>query len=139
MNAVEGDSMEPVASSGDRILNDVNCKVPVPPGTVVVWDGLGLVTKRIRHVPNFDPPRAILKSSDPDYDSYNCLADEVHVVGHAAWVYPATLKMPRADRMQCAAGIPDAPRPRCPCHEETASGFGCRLSDTLLGPHPLRD
>ena len=32
MIMVDGDSMEPVLSSGDRILIDVSLKVPVPPG-----------------------------------------------------------------------------------------------------------
>ena len=52
MITVEGDSMEPVASSGDRILIDVSRRVPAPPGIFVIWDGMGLVTKRIQHVPN---------------------------------------------------------------------------------------
>ena len=86
MITVEGDSMEPVASSGDRILIDVSRRVPAPPGIFVIWDGMGLVTKRIQHVPNSDPPRVMLKSSNPEYDSYECLAADVHIVGRAVWV-----------------------------------------------------
>ena len=48
MITVDGDSMEPLFSSGDRILIDVSRQVPVPPGIFVIWDGMGLVTKRIR-------------------------------------------------------------------------------------------
>ena len=86
MITVEGDSMEPLAASGDRLLIDVSRRVPVPPGIFVIWDGMGLVTKRIQHVPNSDPPRVMLKSSNPEYDSYECLAAEVRVVGRAVWV-----------------------------------------------------
>jgi len=86
MITVEGDSMEPLAASGDRILIDVSRKVPVPLGIFVIWDGMGLVTKRVQHVPNSDPPRVMLKSSNPEYDSYECLAEEVRVVGRAVWV-----------------------------------------------------
>ena len=86
MITLEGDSMEPIASSGDRILIDVSRKVPAPPGIFVIWDGMGLVTKRIQHVPNSDPPRVMLKSSNPEYDSYECLAADVHIVGRAVWV-----------------------------------------------------
>ena len=34
-------------------------------GIFVVWDGIGLVTKWIEHVPHSDPPRVRLKSANP--------------------------------------------------------------------------
>ena len=81
-----GDSMEPLVSRGDRILIDISERDPVPPGSFVVWDGMGLVTKRIEHVPHSDPPRVRLKSANPEYDSYERLADEFRIVGRAVWV-----------------------------------------------------
>ena len=86
MITVDGDSMEPLLSSGDRILIDVSRRVPVPPGVFVIWDGMGLVAKRIEHVPHSDPPRVVLKSLNPEYDSYERPAEEVRVVGRAVWV-----------------------------------------------------
>ena len=86
MIAVDGDSMEPLLSGGDRILIDVSRRVPVPPGIFVIWDGMGLVAKRIEHVPHSEPPRVVLKSLNPEYDSYERLAGEVRVVGRAVWV-----------------------------------------------------
>ena len=83
---VDGDSMEPVLSSGDRILIDVSLKVPVPPGIFVIWDGMGLVAKRIEHVPHSEPPKVVLKSLNPEYDSYERLAEDIRVVGRAVWV-----------------------------------------------------
>ena len=83
---VDGDSMEPVLSSGDRILIDVSRTVPVPPGIFVIWDGMGLVAKRIEHVPHSEPPKVVLKSLNPEYDSYERLAEEIRVVGRAVWV-----------------------------------------------------
>ncbi|WP_420449794.1 S24 family peptidase [Candidatus Palauibacter sp.] len=85
MITVDGDSMEPVLSSGDRILIDVSLKVPVPPGIFVIWDGMGLVAKRIEHLPHSEPPKVVLKSLNPEYDSYECAAEEVRVVGRAVW------------------------------------------------------
>lgn len=82
----DGDSMEPVLSSGDHILIDVSLTVPVPPGIFVIWDGMGLVAKRIEHVPHSEPPRVVLKSLNPEYDSYERLAEEIRVVGRAVWV-----------------------------------------------------
>ena len=86
MITLGGDSMEPLASPGDRILIDISERDPVSPGIFVVWDGMGLVTKRIEHVPHSDPPRVRLKSANPEYDSYECPADEIRIVGRAVWV-----------------------------------------------------
>ena len=86
MITVEGESMEPVAASGDRILIDVSRKVPVLPRIFVIWDGMALVAKLIEHVLHSAPPGMVLKSSNPEYDSYESLADEVHIVGRAVWV-----------------------------------------------------
>ena len=84
--AVDGDSMEPLLSSGDRILIDVSRRVPVPPGIFVIGDGMGLVAKRIEHVPHSEPPNVVLKSLNPEYDSYERSVEEVRVVGRAVWV-----------------------------------------------------
>jgi hypothetical protein len=40
------------------ILVDTSQRVPVPPGIFVIWDGMGIVAKRIEHVPHSDPPRS---------------------------------------------------------------------------------
>ncbi len=86
MITVDGDSMEPLLSSGDRILIDVSQRVPAPPGIFVIWDGIGLVTKRIEHVPHSEPSKVMIKSLNPEYASYERLAEEVRVVGRAVWV-----------------------------------------------------
>ena len=86
MITLGGDSMEPLASRGDRLLIDISERDRVGPDIFVVWDGMGLVTKRIEHVPHSDPPRVRLKSPNPEYDSYECLADEIRIVGRAVWV-----------------------------------------------------
>ena len=56
MIPVDGDSMEPLLSSGVRVLIDASRTVPVPPEIFVFWDGMGLVAERIEHVPHSDPP-----------------------------------------------------------------------------------
>ena len=86
MITVDGDSMEPLLSSGDRVLIDVSQRVPVPPGVFVIWDGMGLVAKRIEHVPHSDPPKVVIKSLNPEYASYERTAGEIRVVGRAVWV-----------------------------------------------------
>lgn len=82
---IAGDSMEPLLSSGDRILIDKSQTVPVPPGIFVVWDGGGLVAKRIEHIPNTDPPKLRLNSINSNYSDYECLEDEVRIIGRVIW------------------------------------------------------
>ena len=85
MITVDGDSMEPLLASGDRILIDVGRRIPVPPGIFVIWDGMGLVAKRIEHAPNSEPPKLIIKSVNPQYDTYQRDAEEVHIIGRVVW------------------------------------------------------
>jgi hypothetical protein len=54
-------------SSGDRILIDASQSVPVPPRIFVIWDSMGLVAKRVEHIPNSDPPKVLIKSVNPEY------------------------------------------------------------------------
>jgi phage repressor protein C with HTH and peptisase S24 domain len=85
MITVDGDSMEPLLSSGDRILIDTSQRVPVPPGIFVIWDGMGLVAKRVEHIPNSEPPKVLIKSVNPEYQAYERIAEEVNVVGRVIW------------------------------------------------------
>src|SRR4051812_18149423 len=47
---VRSDCMEPALCPDDLILVDVACKTPSPPGIFVIFDGFGLVAKRLEHV-----------------------------------------------------------------------------------------
>lgn len=82
---VDGDSMEPLLSSGDRILIDTSQRVPVPPGIFVVWDGIGLVAKRVEHIPHSDPTKVVIRSINPEYQTYERDAEEINIVGRVVW------------------------------------------------------
>ncbi len=82
---IDGDSMEPTLSSGDRIMIDTSQRVPVPPGIFVIWDGMGIVAKRVEHVPHSEPPKVIIKSLNPEYQNYERDAEEVNIVGRVIW------------------------------------------------------
>ncbi len=86
MIEADGDSMEPMLSTGDHFMIDVSRTVPAPPGIFVIWDGIALVAKRIEHVPHSDPSRVILKSLNPEYVGHESTAEEVRVVGRVVWV-----------------------------------------------------
>ena len=82
---IDGDSMEPMLSSGDRIMVDTSRRVPAPPGIFVIWDGMGIVAKRIEHVPHSDPTKVIIKSLNPEYQTYERNAEEVNIIGRVVW------------------------------------------------------
>ena len=48
-------------------------------------DGMGLVTKRLDHVPNSEPPRVRIISDNPLYARYDGVADETNIVGRIRW------------------------------------------------------
>jgi len=78
---VMGDSMEPALLPGQRVLVDTGDRMPSPPGVFVVWDGLGLVVKRIQVVPHTDPPRVRISSDNGKYDTYERTLAEAYIQG----------------------------------------------------------
>ena len=84
---VRGNSMEPELCEDDRLLVDTARRVPETGEMFVLWDGSGLVVKRIEHV-RADGSAASelrLKSANPDYADYTRLAEDVHIVGKVLW------------------------------------------------------
>ena len=82
---VRGNSMEPEMREGDRLVVDTARRVPATGEMFVLWDGNGLVVKRIETVREPGPPRLRLISANPDYAPYTCLAQEAHIVGRVLW------------------------------------------------------
>jgi phage repressor protein C with HTH and peptisase S24 domain len=78
---VMGDSMEPTLQPGQRVLVDTGDRMPSPPGVFVVWDGLGLVVKRLQVLPHSDPPRVKITSDNTKYDAYERTMDEAYIQG----------------------------------------------------------
>ena len=88
---VRGNSMEPEMFEGDRILVDASNKLPVTGEKYLLWDGNGLVVKRVEVVhrdaaDGDEPTRLRLISANSDYAPYSCLARDVHVFGKVWWV-----------------------------------------------------
>ena len=82
---IDGDSMEPLLASGDRVLVDTSQRVPAPPGIFVIWDGLGIVAKRIEHIPTAEPSRIVIKSVNPISGDYERPTEEVNIIGRVIW------------------------------------------------------
>ncbi len=82
---VEGDSMAPTLLSGDAVLVDMTRRTPNPPGIFVLDDGMGLVAKRLEHIPNSDPPAVRVISDNTLYPAYERTADEIRIIGRIRW------------------------------------------------------
>ena len=80
---VRGNSMEPELREGDRIFVDTARTVPAPGELFVLWDGTGLVVKRVEALTAMGTLR--LASAHPDYPAYERSAAEVHIVGKVLW------------------------------------------------------
>lgn len=78
---VYGDSMAPEFLPGERVLVDTSDRTPSPPGVFVLWDGFGLVLKRVELIPYSDPPTLRLTSANAHYGAYERPLAEVHVNG----------------------------------------------------------
>ena len=83
---VRGDSMSPTLLPGDRTMVDTSERTPSPPGVFAIWDGFGVVAKRVEIVPNSDPVVLRIKSDNPNHDDYERTIDEVSVIGRIIWV-----------------------------------------------------
>jgi transcriptional regulator with XRE-family HTH domain len=78
---VSGDSMEPTLQPGQRVLVDTANCIPTPPGVFVVWDGLGLVVKRVEALAHSDPMRVRISSDNPKYEAYERTLAEAYIQG----------------------------------------------------------
>ena len=83
---VRGDSMEPLLGEGDRLVIDTARTRPSTGELCALWDGHGLVVKRVEIVRGTGPVRLRLTSANPAYAPYTCLADEARIVGKVLWV-----------------------------------------------------
>ena len=78
---VAGDSMEPEYPAGERVAVDTSHTIPSPPGVYVLWDGFGLVLKRVEIILGAAPPSVRISSINPAYPPYERLLSEIRVQG----------------------------------------------------------
>lgn len=71
MGADGGHSMAPTLLDGDTVLVDMTRRAPNPPWIFVLDDGMGLVAKRLEHIPNSDPPAVRVISDNRFYSPTN--------------------------------------------------------------------
>jgi phage repressor protein C with HTH and peptisase S24 domain len=78
---IVGDSMEPTLMAATKVMIDTQDKRPSPPGIFYVWDGIGLVCKRVEIVPGSDPLRVRLISDNERYKPYEINLDDAQIQG----------------------------------------------------------
>lgn len=81
---VIGDSMEPRLHEGDRVFIDVRYRVPSPEGIFALWDGLGVVIKRVQVVRGSEPLKLRIISANEQYEPYEATVEEVNIIGRYA-------------------------------------------------------
>lgn len=78
---VVGDSMSPTLPPGTKVMVNLSDKGPTPAGIFFIWDGMGLVIKRLELIPNSSPLKVKIMSDNPRYPTYERTAGEVHING----------------------------------------------------------
>lgn len=78
---IDGDSMEGILRSGDKVIVHIGRTEPSPPGIFILFDGIGLVAKRLEFIEGSDPPTVRISSSNPSYPPYERTVDEINIIG----------------------------------------------------------
>ena len=72
---------------GDKVLVNIADRRPSPPGLFVVFDGLGLVAKRLEYIAKSKPPMVRMSSNNPIYNTIETPLNDVEIQGRivAKW------------------------------------------------------
>jgi transcriptional regulator with XRE-family HTH domain len=79
---IDGDSMAPTLTSGDRVVVDTGHKTPSPAGLYAIRDALeGIVVKRLQVLRSAQPSRIKIISDNSKHAAEEVLLDEIEIVG----------------------------------------------------------
>lgn len=78
---VEGDSMEPTLTPGDRVLVNRGHTDPSPDGLYAIHNGIGVVVKRLEVVFGPGAPQIRVISDNQSHNSYTVPASDLRVIG----------------------------------------------------------
>lgn len=84
---VRGDSMMPTLNESDVVLIDLTRRMPSPPGIFVLFDGCGLLVKRLELLPSAENESPIVRilSDNMQYAAYEHALGDVRVIGRVVW------------------------------------------------------
>jgi transcriptional regulator with XRE-family HTH domain len=79
---IDGDSMAPTVTSGDRVIVDTGHKTPAPAGLYAIRDPVeGIVVRRLQLLRSAQPPRVKVISDNPKHATEEIQVDEVMIFG----------------------------------------------------------
>lgn len=81
---VSPDSRQFSLYPGDRVFVDTRDTRAHPEGVFVLWDGFGVVVKRLQLVRGADPARVKIISANPQYEAYEATVEEIRIIGRYA-------------------------------------------------------
>jgi phage repressor protein C with HTH and peptisase S24 domain len=67
------------------VLVDLTQRSPSPPGVMALFDGIGIVIKRVALVPGVQPAAVRVKSDNSQYEFYEQELEEVDIIGRVLW------------------------------------------------------
>jgi hypothetical protein len=84
--SIDGPSMLPDLSPGDRVLIDRSNQDPKQDAIFAIRDGDSVIVKHVQLMRNSDPPRIICRSSNPKYEPFELIldGDNVAIIGRVA-------------------------------------------------------
>lgn len=82
---VGDDSMIPTMQHDDIVLLDLSKNTPSPPGIFVLFDGLGLTTKRLEYFTEPSRSRIRVIPDNQYYSAYECSISDVTIIGRVVW------------------------------------------------------
>ena len=82
---IRDDSMEPTLRLGDVALVDTTKRTPSPPGVFALFDGFGLMAKRLEYAAEPSPQQLRILSDNPHYSAYERPVDEILIIGRVVW------------------------------------------------------
>ena len=83
--SVRGDSMEPILAAGDNIMVNTADTSPSPPGIFVLFDGIGIMAKRIELIPQADTGHIRISSANSQYSAYQRHLNDIRIIGRVIW------------------------------------------------------
>lgn len=82
---VKGDSMEPTFVHNDVIIFDTIKNFPSPPGIYVIFDGYGLVVKRLELISMAATSTIRVISDNPQYAPQEKSISDIQILGRVIW------------------------------------------------------
>ncbi len=82
---ISGDSMHPTLQHNDTILIDTSQTIPSPPGLFVLFDGMGLIAKRIEYVKKETGDYVRITSDNSLYGHHEKPLDDIEIIGRIVW------------------------------------------------------